>query len=262
MNALTPTKPTVVDQIFGQNKAPIDEVLNADFADLRREIDELTQSLRDTAKAPPKDDEAFAALGAKIVSARALVNRADGIRTAEKAPILTAGRALDQWFKDALDALTKGQNYLQRMADTYTREKAAAARALAQREEREARDRAEAERAKAGSAKSDGAAANAEARAEQFDAKADAAASTAAASTADLTRVRGGGVTASGKEVWTATILDGRYQDAIAPLGAIGPYLKREALEAALTSMVRVQKGGAVWPGVLFSADVKTSFRA
>lgn len=259
MNAMLP-KPTVVDQIFGQNKAPIVEVLNVDFAELKREIDELTDSLRAMVGKPPQDDAAFAELGAKIVAARSLAKRADSIRVDEKAPILDAGRALDAWFKDALLALNKVQDYLQGVADAYTREKAAVARAKAQREAEEARARADAERAKAEAAKSDTAAANAEARAENFDAKADAAEASAAASTAELTRVRGEGVTASGKEVWTAAITD--YVAAISPLGSLGPYFKRETLEAALTSMVRVQKGGAVWPGVLFKADVKTSFRA
>ena len=81
----------------------------------------------------------------------------------------------------------------------------------------------------------------------------------AASSAADLTRSRVGGVTTSAKVNWTFRIDD--YTAAISPLGAIGPYLKKEHLEGALMSMVRIQKQSAVWPGVSFFEDTKATFR-
>lgn len=258
MDAIVRRKP-VADQVFGDNKAPMEEVLVADFSELKQDIDGFVEKMREAAKAPPKTDEEQAALGKVIVDARSLLKRADGAREEEKRPILEAGRAMDAWFKDLTAALTKGRDHLQGMADTYARQKAAEERARKQREAEEAARKAEEERRKAEVAKSAQAAANAEARAEALDARADAAAAAAAASDADLVRARVGGVTASAKGAWGASILD--YQAAIAPLGALGMFLKRDAVEAGLNAMAKVQKEGAVWPGVSFSNEVKATFR-
>lgn len=249
----------VVDQVFGDNKAPMGEVLTADLAELRGEIDALVDRMRTAAKAPPKTDEDQAALGRVILDARSLWNKADSRREIEKRPILEAGRELDAFFRDMLASLVKGREHLQGMADAYTRQKAAEARAQAQREAEEARIKAEEERAKAEAAKTAAGAARAEGRAEALDAKADAAAAVAASSEADLVRARVDGVSASAKGTWVATITD--YQAAISPLGALGHFLKREAVEAALNSLAKVQKAGAAWPGVSFSQDVKATFR-
>lgn len=258
MEAEVKRKP-VVDQVFGDNKAPMAEVLAADLAEFRAELDAFVAKMREAAKNAPKTDEDQAALGRVILDARALWSRADGQREADKRPILDAGRELDAYFKDMLAPLVKGREYLQGMADTYTRAKAAEERARKAREAEELAKRAEAERDKAAAAKTATGAANAEARAETLDARADQAAAAAAASESDLVRSRVGGVTASAKGAWVASITD--YQAAIAPLGALGHFLKREAVEAALNSLAKVQKEGAAWPGVIFQQDVKATFR-
>ncbi|MEY4951801.1 MAG: hypothetical protein RL299_225 [Pseudomonadota bacterium] len=258
MNAMTPTKTSVVDQIFGLNKAPLDEVLAADFAELRAEAARMiARAGLLPARITSEADQIK--VGTFIAEARSFWKGADGQREDTKRPVLEAGRGIDAFFKTIGNDLDAATGPLQRAVDTYAREMAAAERARAQREADAARAKADAERAKADAAKSAGAAANAEARAENLDAKADALDERASSSTADLTRMRGEGVTISGKEVWIATITD--YQAAIGPLGAIGPYLKRDALEAALTSMVRIQKAGAAWPGVNFTSDVKATIR-
>lgn len=258
MNAITPTKTPVVDQIFGLNKAPLEEVLASDFADLKAEAQALIERAADLpARITSEADQIK--VGTFIAEARGFWKKADGEREDAKRPVLEAGRGIDAFFKTIGNSLDEVTGPLQRAVDTFAREAAAAARAKAQREADEARAKADAERAKAEAAKSAGAAANAEARAENLDAKADALEERAAASTSDLTRTRGDGVTISGKEVWTATITD--YTAAIGPLGALGPYFKRESLEAALISMVRIQKAGAAWPGVRFTSDVKATIR-
>lgn len=258
MNAMTPTKTPVVDQIFGLNKAPLDAVLAADFADIKAEADALIARAADLpAKVASEADQIK--VGTLVAEARAFWKKADGQREDTKRPVLEAGRGIDAFFKAIGNELDEATGPLQRAMDNFAREVAAAARAKAQREADEARAKADAERAKADEAKSAGAAANAEARAEALDAKADAAADVANASTGDLTRMRAGGMTISGREVWTFSIDD--YTAAIAPLGALGPYFKRTDLESALTSMVRIQKAGASWPGVRFYADVKASVR-
>lgn len=254
-----PLRAPLADQVFGSNKAPLADVLAADYADLKAEVDAFVAKMREAAKAKPGSDADNAALGQIILDGRSLWNRAEAFRTDDKAPILSAGRELDAWFKDMLSALVAGGTHLQGMADTYAREKAAAERARLQREADEARAKAEAERQKAEAAKTAAGAAKAEGRAEAHDAKADAAAAAAGAADADLVRARVGGVTASAKGSWVAAITD--YQEAIKPLGALGAFLKRDAIEAGLNSMAKVQQAGAAWPGVNFYQDTKATFR-
>lgn len=248
----------VVDQVFGLNKAPMKAVLDADFADLVAAVADA-EAMAAEANTRPKNDAEQAALGEKIVDLRNLFRRVDGAREREKAPILAAGRDLDGWFADLKARIETAVKPLSAGADTYVREKAAEARAKAAREAEEARQKAEAERQKAEAARSATAAGRAEGRAEALEAQAARAEETAAASAADLTRARVGGVTASGRETWVAAVLD--YNAAIAPLGALGPYLKAEAVEAALNSMAKTQKDRARWPGVEFRADIKAAFR-
>ena len=255
----SPKRKTVVDQVFGDNKAPIAEVLTADFAELKAEVDAFVERMREAAKAAPKTDEDQAALGKIIMDARGIWGRADGQRETEKRPILDAGRALDAWFKDALASLVKGRDHLQGMADAYARQKAAEERARAQREAEEARAKAEAERLKAEAAKTAAGAAKAEGRAEALEAKAEAADGAANAADADLVRSRVGGVTASATGAWTARIDD--YNAAIHPLGTLGIFLKEGDVQAALNSMAKTQKTRAQWPGVVFLQETKATFR-
>jgi chemotaxis protein histidine kinase CheA len=262
METETRRKP-IVDQVFGDNKAPITEVLNADFSGLKSEIDAFVERMRSAAKSAPKNEDDQAALGKIIIEARGLFNKADGHRETEKRPIIDTGKALDAWFKDALSKLIAGRDHLQTMADAYTRKKAAEARAEAQRIAEEARKKADDERAKAEAAQTASAAGRAEGRAEALDQKAEAAEARADASAADLTRTRVAGVTASAKGAWVARVPNDpmEYQKVIAPLGAVGMFIKREALEAAFNAMAKTQKGGAAWPGVTFEEETKATFR-
>lgn len=257
MNAEVKRK-SVVDQVFGDNKAPIADVMAADFAGLKAEVDAFVAKMKAADKAP-RTDEDQAELGKVIMDGRALWKRADSLREVEKAPILNAGRELDGFFKGLLAELVGAGQDLQATADAYARQKAAEERARAQREAEAALAKAEEERKKAEAAKTAAGAAKAEGRAEALDAKADAAAATVAASDADLVRSRVGGVTSSAKGAWVGAITD--YQAAIGPLGALGAFLKREAIEAALNSMAKVQKEGAAWPGVSFYQETKATFR-
>lgn len=257
MDTLTRRKPTA-DQVFGDNKTPIVEVLAADFAELNAEAAALVAKAAALDK-PVANDEGQGALGDMILALRALWKKADGIRETEKKPILDAGRDLDKWFKDALAEVVSAGQKLQTHADDYVRKKAAEERAKAAREAELARAKAEDERLKAEAAKTAQGAANADARAEQHEAKAERLEAAASASTAELVKTRVGGVTASAKGAWVGKIVD--YPAAIAPLGALGNFLKREAIEAALNSMAKVQKDGASWPGVNFMQEEKAAFR-
>lgn len=255
---MTTKKPTV-DQIFGGNKAPLTEVLSADFSDLLIEVNDAARQALELALIKPKTDEDQAVLGKRIIDLRALCKKVDETRSTEKAPILEAGRGLDEWFKGMTGQIEAAAKKLQANADDYARAKAAEERARAQREAEEARRKADEERRKAEAAKTPETAGRADARAEALDSKADRAEATAAASDADLIRSRVGGVTASAKGAWVPVIVD--YQAAIAPLGALGIFLKEDAIKAALGAMAKTQKAGAKWPGVQFSQDVKATFR-
>lgn len=255
---IAPIRRTVVDQIFGDNKAPIADVLTADFAELKAEVDAFVVKMK-TANKAPKTDEEQAALGKLIMDGRALWKRADGMREVEKAPVLNAGRELDGYFKGLLADLVGTGTDLQKTADAYARQKAAEERARAQREADAARAKAEEERQKAEAAKTAAGAAKAEGRAEALEAKAEAAQASAGAADADLVRSRVGGVTASATGAWTARIDD--YSAATAPLGSLGVFLKADAIQTALNAMAKTQKGLAKWPGVVFLQETKATFR-
>lgn len=248
----------VVDQIFGRNKAPLNEVLAADFADLRAEIEALTEEGRNLWK-PVTSDDAQMALGRWIVRAKALAKKADGMRTDEGRPILEAQRGINGFFKDLLEPLSKAESSLQKLADDFARQKAAEERAKAEADARAAREKAEAERIKAEQMKTSDAAARAEGRAELLEAKADAAEERALASDADLTRMRSEGVTASARQSWDFAIDD---EDALyASLGALGPFIVLPDVRKAVGSMVRAHKGRTQLPGVRVFPKTTANFR-
>jgi cell division septum initiation protein DivIVA len=244
---------SVVDQVFGANKAPIETVLAADFADLIRDVNGLTEQA-DALPTKIKGDEDMGRVGQAVTDLRALHKRVDGARSDEKAPILDAGKKLDGWFKDLTAKIEASAKRLQGAADDYARAKAAEERARLIEESRKAREKAAAEAAKAeaGNVKAAG-------RAEQAEARAETAEAAAGAKAADLVRTRAGGVTSSAKTVWTFRVDD--YPALQSSLGPLGPFLAREDVEKAIRSVVRIQKGGTALPGVTVFEDVKSTFR-
>lgn len=251
-------KRPVVDQVFGQNKAPVDAVLTADFADLEREAADFAARAADVQSKPTNADQ-NAKIGALIADARDLTKRIDKIRVDEGRPLIDTQRTINAFFGDMAKSIEAAVAPHKSGADAYAREQAAAARAKAAREAQEAREREERERARAEAAKTSEAAANAERRAEEAAAKADRAEDRAAASAADLTRQRVAGVTASAKTEWAYRIAD---QDALyKSLGPVGNFLAEADVAKALRSMTRALKGRASVPGVEFYEDVKANFR-
>lgn len=255
------TRTPVVDQIFGANRAPLPDVLSVDFADLIKAVEDAEAMAAEADKNPHTDADQ-AALGAKIVDLTTLFRRIDTVRDAEKKPILDAGRGIDGWFGSLKNRIEDAKKPLTQAADGYVRRKAAEARAKAEAEAAEARRRAEEERQKAEAAKTAAAAGRAEGRAEVLEQKAEAAQAAAAASVADLNRARVDGVGIGARETWGFDPIPAEdWHKVVAPLGALGPFFKREDVEAALRSMVRIQKGAAHWPCVRFRPEVKAQFR-
>lgn len=255
----TATRKPVADQIFGDNKAPVEEVLTADFADLRKEADDMAAEFK---KLPEKikTEEDQIATGRLIAKARGLSKKIDEIRSREGKPMYDAKKAVDAFFK-GIDAIVgREASAAQKAADDYVRRTIEAERARAAREAEEARKKAEAERARAEQAKSPNAAGNASGRAEAYEAKADQLEANAGRSAADLTRARADGVTASARDVWEHTI-----EDEVAlydSLGPLGHFFSAADVEKAVRSAVRVQKGRTRIPGVKVYPSAKASFRA
>jgi hypothetical protein len=252
------TRRPVVDQIFGDNKAPIEVVLDADFTAM---ADEIARFEASAAEAPKKvsSDEDLTAIGALIKRSLALSGRVEDIRTTEGRPILDAQRGINSFFNGRKDRIAKAVAPLQKAADAYAVQKAAEAKAKLVREAQEAREKAEAERKKADEAKTAQTAAKAEGRAEALDAKADDLSAAAMGSQADMVRTKGDGVTASARASWTFRVDD--YSALQATLGPLGPFLAQADVEKAIRSYVRIQKGNTKLAGVAVYEDVKAAFR-
>ncbi len=253
---MTTSRLPVVDQIFGHNKAPISEVLAADFAELTKDVTAAIAGL-DALPKSLKDDADLGLVGKAVVDLRALYKRIESVRTDEGEPLLLAKRELDAFFKDMTARIEASAKIIQTRADDYTRRKEAEAREEARRAAEENRRREEAERARAERAASDQTAARAEGRAEQFAASAERAEEAANAKPEDLVRTKVGGVTASGKTELVFEIVD---YDAI-PLDKLRPYLDRAAIEKAIKSFQRVHKQHASLPGVKFDERTVATFR-
>ena len=252
------TRVPISEQIFGHNKAPLDDVLATDFKDLADRVDDAVKKIN---KRPPKvkDDADFASVGHLVLDARKLTSELDETRKGETDPMFKAQREIKAYFDALSDKLAAALKPHQAAADDYTREKAAADRRKKEEEAKKLREKEEAERAKAETL-TGAAAARAEGRAEVLAGQAEAAESAAShgAASAVRTKVGGGGV-ATATTKWTFAIDD--YDALIAPVGPLGPFINRDAIETAIRSIVRIQKGNTRLPGVRVFPDTKASFR-
>ena len=256
MNAIT--RLPVTDQIFGANKAPLADVLAADFVDLQAEVAALLDRAGDLPVRVDSDDDQVK-VGKWIIDAKDLAHKVDRTRTEEGRPILDAQRGINGFFKAVADPILQAVQAHQRAADDYVRRKAAEERARAQREAEEARRREEEERRRAEQLKRPDAVARAEGRAEALGAEAEAAEERSLASNADLTRMRAEGVTSSARTTWAWEFSDkSALYDSLGPLS---PFFSEAAVETAINAMVRAQKGRTSLPGVRVFEKASASFR-
>lgn len=252
------TRRPTVDQVFGDNKAPMADVLNSDFEDLSARVSAMAMLLKGSNKKITNDD-GNAAVGKLVIDARNLVKEVEGTRTAEGKPLLEATRELNGFFNQLKAIVEDDLTPLKKRANDYAAEKAAAARAKALREAEAARKKAEAARRKAEEAKTAQGAGAAEGRAEAQENLAATLEDKAQANAADLTRSRAGGVTSSTRTSWEFIIED--RPALIASLGPLGHFIDQAAIEKAIRSVVRIQKDQATIPGVRVYEDHKASFR-
>lgn len=251
-------KTPVVEQIFGSNKAPLEEVLAADFGDIEADI-AAAEAKAAALPATCSSDADLAAIGNCVADLRSLSKRIDGVRMEEGRPLLEAQRGINDFFKTFAARIDRATAGAQRAADDYNRRKAAEERARREREAAEQRRKEEEARAKAEAARSAAAAARAEGVADLAAFRAERAEQAATASTADLVRTRAAGVTASAKTIWDFRITD--YAALSASLGPLGPFIDRASVEKAIRSMVRIQKGATTLPGVEAFEDIQSTFR-
>lgn len=220
------------------------------------------ERLAERANATPKEIKAPAdldAVGTLVADARELWKKADKSRESDKAPYLAAEREIQSFYAVFLDRLKRIETKFQKVGNDYQAEVARKARvaaeqaaAAARAEEQRQRDLAEAQAA----ANRPAATIKHEARADAAADRAIAAETTATAKAADLTRVRtDSGLLASARSEWKGTITDLANIDLI----ALRPYLKREAIEAALNQAVRM--GIREIKGAEIRQETKANFR-
>ena len=244
---------------IGHNVPPnLIEILAENNAQLRHELEKLAGR---ATHAPRKitDEADLGVIGSLVRDARALNINITAKRKAEKEPFLNAGREVDQYFNTLTDRVDRIVTTFQAIGDDYQREVAAKARAEAEARAKAAREEEARRIAEARKAEEAGRKANAakhEGKAELARAQAEQAEATAQEKAADLTRVRTeSGVIASAKEAWTFTITN--YDEI--PLDVLKPFLKREAVEAALRAAIKLNLREC--KGVRIFKDVKASFR-
>lgn len=248
----------VAEQVFGANKAPVDDVLQADFMPLSTEVDAMVGR----AKALPKtikDDTDLEVIGKFIVDAKKLCAKIEETRKDESGPLHKAKTAVDGFFKGLDGRVADVVGDGQRVADDYSRRKAAEEKARLARLAEEARKKAAAEEEKAEKAKTVDGAARAEGRADALNAHAENLERQATGAPGAMVKTRMGGVTASAKASWAFRIDD--YSKLQETLGPLGPFLSRDAVEAAIRAVVRIQKNNTSLPGVTVYQDTKATFR-
>lgn len=245
---------------IGHNRPPLVEVLAEKHADLAAKV----EGIADRANKAPRivtSDEDLAIIGTLIVDARNLFKTADKEREAEKEPFLRGGREVDAFFKVHTDRLNRIGEAFRKLADTWTRQKAEDERRRLAAEAEKARQEAARQTEiaqRAAEANRTKTAEKHEAKAEDAQRAADEAAAAAASPAADHVRQRmDTGILATAKTEWAFEITD---YDAI-PLEKLRPYLKREHVEQAIRSLVKIQKNATPLPGVRIFEDVKSSFR-
>ncbi|KQI68721.1 hypothetical protein AN189_07425 [Loktanella sp. 3ANDIMAR09] len=240
--------------MFGDNRAPIAEVLPADHADLVAEINRACVDAKNRTPAKITTENELTDAGKIITELRALAKKADGVRSDEKAPIIETGRAIDGFFRDLIQMIDGAITPLRSAADDFARRRAAEEAARRRREEEIAREKAAAAQKRAENAKSPEAAAKAAAEQEAQEAVASGAAQ------AKTQPVRGNGVTAGTRKTWDFEILDSSALRQ--SLGALGPFLDEASLEKAIRSFVKIHKGSTALPGVRAFEKTTTQFRA
>lgn len=247
----------IAAQIFGHNRAPLDEVLAKDFAELAAEVERAVKVVTST-PAKIKDEADFAATGTLANRVKSLAKRIEETRKDETDPLFKAQKEIKAHFDALADQLDRALKPHLAAADDYTRAKAAEERRRREDEARKLREKEEAERRKADETTNDNTAARAEGRAEALGAKAEKLESgQGSAADAVRTKTAGGGV-ATARTVWDFSVAN--YNDL--DLNELRSFIPQAEIDKAIRSVVRIQKGNTTLKGVSVFEDTKATFRS
>lgn len=243
--------------VIGGNNPPIAEVL----ADQHKALIARVEPIADRANALPesiRDDADLVKIGEIVLDAKALLKDLNISRETEKKPYLDGGRAVDEFFREFTSRMDRVATVLSERSGKYQAEQAEKNRREAiekarKLEEAEAKKRQEADAAKR------------EETAEKKHFEADAMADKAAelrqqadqSATAALNFKSDVGLKSKTSGNWKHRITDLALLD----LNALKPYLKIDAIDAALGIVARTQKGAAKMQGVEFFPEHKATFR-
>lgn len=249
---------------MGGNNPPLSEVLAdtnkamiAEIEPIAVRANALSAQVKE-AGGVIKDEVQLGVVAELVTDAKALFKRFENRRIEDKEPHLAACREVDSFFGAFKERLGRIEGVFVDLSTAYQRKKAADARAAAEAEAARLRQEEERLREAADNAKRQSTTDRKHEQADEVAAQADAAEARAASTNHELAKVKTAtGVTAGAKTEWTFRITD---YEAI-PLDKLRPYLKREQIEAALKSYVRIHKGAAALPGVHFEEDVKATFK-
>lgn len=280
---------------IGDNQPPLFERLALDYQDIGEEAEAIA-ARANALPAKIENAEQLEQAGRVVIDARALRKRADDAREAERAPLLEAGKTIQDFFAAFMDRMkriqggleTRANLYQQELADAARRkaeeeaaairkadeERAAVARAAIRKAEEEAAARqaaadAELARGRKGSAAKK--AAEAEELRRQAEIQADlsrtqSSAAQARAGFAEATagdqakeaaRIRTDAGLASTTTKWKGAI---DVWDEI-DLNELKPHFSRGDVEKAINGYVRLHKNDRPLKGVVIQPDTKTTFR-
>lgn len=234
------------------------EKLDANHADLVARRDAL---LAGVARAPEtiSDDATCGRVADFVKQLTAHIKTSEAARTAAKEPYLSAGRAVDAYFKGVTDPLDAAKKTLSKRMDAFINAKIAKERREREEAARLAREEAERQERELMAKAADMKGPEADVAIDdalQAKADADRAAREASAKSADLGRTRGdlGGV-ATARTTWEVEVLDIHA----VPLESLRPYLAVDAVERAIRAFVRA--GGRSLPGVRIYEDTRAVVR-
>jgi hypothetical protein len=232
---------------IGDNSPPPEiEILRERLSDsnvtLLARRDELLASLP-RVPAIIEDEQTCGKVADLIKLFTACAKSAEGARIAAKEPFLESGRAVDGFFKQIIDPLTKAKITIETKLTAYQRIQVAEERRRREAEEQRQREEASrlareaAEQAALMRSQTDlDAAVSADELARQAAADAERAAKAAAVKPAELSRARGDfGAVASLRTWWDMRDLDRDVVD----LEALRPHIALDAIEKAVRSFIR-----------------------
>lgn len=243
--------------VIGGNNPPIPDVLAEQHKDLIAKIEPIAERANKLPRVV-KNDEQLGIVGALVIDANELSKKLEAHRKAEKQPYLDQGREVDAFFNPLIDRLDRIADTFEEISTAYQREKIAAERRARAAKAEKLREAEEKKRAEAEAAKRETTAERKHDEADEIALRAAQAESKANAANKDLGRMQTAtGVKVGAKTEWQFEITD---YEAI-PLDRLRPYFRREEVEKAIRSLVKIQKGSTTLAGVRVFEDISTNFR-